>query len=601
MLWFAKWWRRTHLGDERELAMKAALETLERRPAEPADEFLSWAAEQYQPHLPDLLVGIDVSSGQPLRLRVDQLAGVHRWTVGATGSGKSAQLVGEEIQLIWPWNPFGLVHFDAKGESAEWLTDLFIPWVLINWENPKAIGDLLAGMRVINPFDPMGMPPLNILELPEGSNIELHAREVSSLIAESVQVGSDNWGPRMSNVVSYALRAALNIGGLSLLEVRSMLSNPEYLNGLLRHITDPDVKEYFVYRFPSENKEAIRAVISRLDLLLLGDTKRVLCTPGCTDFGELLDAPISIINLGNAPRGAEFLTKWWMQVCVRGLSRAILSRKDTKRPVFCVLDEWWMGVDKDLAEHFERLLTLARHKNVALWLINQLPSQIGSRSSSLLSTVKNSCGIHSVFRQSHEDASAMAYMMPVSPNMRVKKDPDGPAYETRPLRPDEQRRAHTEELSRLQERHFWLYPKILGHQAIRLRAPDVPFKEARDFLRQHRELHVHMLNLTRGRRRGFSVEELDFCIATRRERMQQVMAGVDCSPNPWVTLPTPELVSAAEHRSPSAPKLHTQDSSRSSKLPPKKQNKQTQPILEDKSSAKKQRHKSKKNGSPILG
>lgn len=46
-------------------------------------------------------------------------------------------------------------------------------------------------------------------------------------------------------------------------------------------------------------------------------------------------------------------------------------------------------------KNFERLLALARHKRVGLWLVNQLSAQIGSRFPELLTVLRDSCASES--------------------------------------------------------------------------------------------------------------------------------------------------------------------------------------------------------------
>lgn len=113
----------------------------------------------------------------------------------------------------------------------------------------------------------------------------------------------------MLNVLVFVLNPTIAFGCIFLLGVRSLLVKPEYLNGLLRFVRDPEVKEYFVYRFPSENQDSIQAVASRRDLLLLEDAARILRAPDCLDFGELIEKRVAVIDVGNPPHGAEFLSE----------------------------------------------------------------------------------------------------------------------------------------------------------------------------------------------------------------------------------------------------------------------------------------------------
>jgi hypothetical protein len=525
MSWLESLIRRLFVGDEKKLADASIERRIERLygHSEVAD-FCKRLGSTQDDHL------IGFTEEGPLFVPVERMHGVHRWVTGSTGSGKSAQIFHEEIDLIDPSGARGLVHVDVKDESARWFTDLFLPALGMTMEWDDAV-DLIGGLCVVNPFADNYLPGLNILTPTPGFAPGLHAREVVGLVSEALGRTAGSFGPRMSGVLQYAVRAAIDIGNLSLFEVRALITRADYLQAQLRHIKDPDARDYFIYRFPSENRESVRAVANRLDQLLLPGTARILCARDTLDFSALIENPLTIINVGGAPRGAEFLTNWWLGIIVRGLARAIMTRPQGRHPVFCVLDEWWTALGQDLAEHFERLLSLARFKNVALWLINQLPSQVSSKSPSLLATIKNACGLQSAFRQSFEDARQLAYMLPTDPLARKLKDPLGPAWDHKPKSDSEQKRELDEELAHLPERHFWFYPKALGSRAIEMLAPTVPFEDAEYFAAK---APPALQELCRGQGFGYAPAQLDETMAIRRAWMEAVARGsVDCPSPVW--------------------------------------------------------------------
>ncbi len=514
--------RRLFVGSKVELTESAADYLHEQMEPDPTLLLLQDLEERAAGDRFRVVVGaIEEATDYSVSIPVHEMYAVHRWCIGGTGSGKSAQLLAEEIQLIGPGMPWSVVHVDAKGESARWITDLLLPALLADADD-EIITEMLEGLNVVSPFDERNLPEMNLLLPVPGMSRSLQAKEIANLISEALGPMGSDWGIRMMGILLNGLRLALSVGGLSLMELRSALINERYLNGLLAQVEDYDVKEYFVYRFPHEPTESIQAVIARLDMLLFEDTARVLCAPRCLSYSYLLEGPLTVINLGGAPRGAEFLTRFWISVFVRGLARAIHSRKDTRRPVFAALDEWWLGLDADLAGDFESLLTLARHKNVALWLINQLPAQVASRSASLLATIENSCGFQTIFRQSPSDARRFNHIYPVSEHFRKKKTPDSPKYDTRIARDEEQRKHYGEELIRLPNRHFWFYPRALGRPGVKLIAPDVPFEE---MVRAARRASPELRALCRGHGGGSSAKELDDVVAQRRHQIREIAGG----------------------------------------------------------------------------
>jgi hypothetical protein len=537
------------LGSPHELASDAdAYRKERRRGATPESALLQRLADTSPPHV---VLGT-IQSGHPVELPVRDLVGVQRWTVGATGAGKSAQVLAEEIQLIEPHAPWSMVHVDAKSESAGWLTDLFVPVLLAQWDSEAAIEEFVDGYQVINPFETSALPELNVLVNERGAPQALLAKEIAGLIAESLGPQGASFGIRMEGVLTYALRLALAIGGLSLLEVRSLLLNPAYLNGLLRFCDDPDVREYFVYRFPKEPSASIHAVVARLDLLLmLPDTQRVLCAPGCVDIAGALDGSLTVIDVGSPPRGAEAIGSWWMGLFVRRLARSIMGRPvgEETKPAFVIMDEWWTGLDAELAHHFERLLTLARYKRVGLWLINQLAGQVGNRFPGLLATLKNSCAMQIAFRQSFDDAKAMEHLLPVTGEREVLREPGGPPWNTRVAKPTEEKQLLKAELARMPERQFWFLWASSGLPAVHLHAPDVPFEEAK---RIRDQLSPDLLAFCRRGRGGVSARALDSVLEHRRAHMRALEAGNVAHAFPDFSAPPPVVLSSGRE-TPSAP------------------------------------------------
>jgi|GEM_PF-3218397 len=539
--------RRLFVGNERVLARNALeREALERFRETAEFRLLEQLHERRQE--PCVEVGWTMEAEAPAEIAISDLIGVPRWTTGATGSGKSVQTMAEEAQLILPGVPFPLVHLDAKSESSRWLKELFVPWLTFTWEEDEAIS-FYRDYLVLDPFNPDRLPPLNILSGNEGTPHGLAAREIMMLVAENLSGVGSAFGLRMQTLLEWALRLALSVDGLSLLEVRQLILDERYRHGLLRFCGDADVRDYFIHRFDKENAATVHAVLARLDsLLLVPDTTRCLAAPGCVNLEACLESGVTILELGDAPHGAEFLGSFWLGFFVRGLARAIMGRPVTRETpgTFVVMDEWWTALGESLAQHFERLLTLARYKRVSLWLLNQLPAQIGRRYPALLATLKNSAGIQLAFRQSHEDAAALAHMFAADEHIRVPKTLDSPKYETRRARPEEIRQRRVDQLSRLPDRHFWFYYPKAGLDAVQLQATDVPFDRIR---RQVDKLPGWFRDLGMGGSySGMSRAVLDEVIRMRRAHMRAVAAGHATAGAPDFLAEPTEVVAESESR-----------------------------------------------------
>ncbi len=443
-----------------------------------------------------------------VEIPLHELIGVALSTMGGTGSGKSAANLALELSLFQKEMPASFWKIDGKGESAPWLTEDFLPAILSQWPS-KDVDSFFGRYRVIDPFDPSNLPQLNVLHPIPGVPAPLQAKEVAVLLAETLGTGGV-MGHRMTTVLTFAVRLALSIGGLSLLEVKTLLTNSNYLQGLLPNATDPEVREYFAYRFPKESKEALQAVISRLDLILLvPDTARVLCAPESIDIAATLEDGVAISNFGNLPHGAEYLGQFWFGFMFRALARAVMSRPvapETK-PLFACVDEWQVGLSEDLANHFERLLTLSRFKKVSWLLTNQLAGQIGSRYPQLLATLKNSAGIQMAFRQSHEDALALKHMLPK------------PKTQSRPGKQAGTMEDAIHEFARLPDRTFYFYWKKRGLEAVKLVSPTVNFAEAK---RLADKAPKEIRDACQGKRHGLSRSALDRILEQRRVQIDAV-------------------------------------------------------------------------------
>lgn len=441
---------------------------------------------------------------QLLSLPRSAFVGRSLWTTGATGSGKSAYTLGLLLQFLTPKQRWPLVVVDGKSELAPWLTEEFLPATLAGW--PAAEREaLLAELTVVQSFAPSRLPALNVLTPVPGLSPALQAKEITTVITEALGSGAQV-GLRMETILLHVLQLALLVGDLSLLEVRGILSSEAYRLRLVRQCPDPELRSYFSERFARERGESVQALLSRLDLLLLSpDAKRALSAKGMLDVPALLERGVSVIDVGSPPRGAEELGQFWMGILVPAVARAIMGRSPEaakRQPALVVIDEWQTGLDAQLAQHFERLLTLARFKRVSLWLVNQLPAQVGAKHPTLLATLKNSAGLQVAFRQSLEDARTLAPLLP--------SEAEGAEVGLA---------ERAAALTRLPERTCYLAVRALGLSAVKLRAPTVAFENVKEAARA---APVEVRGACRvGAVPAPPVAELDAVIAERLARMEQ--------------------------------------------------------------------------------
>jgi hypothetical protein len=127
------------------------------------------------------------------------------------------------------------------------------------------------------------------------------------------------------------------------------------------------------------------------------------------------------------------------------IQRAIFARRVTEHspPVRIIADEFQEMLSPDVADDFERVLTLARSQKAFLTVLFQQAASVEKVSSTLLRVIKTNSNYHVAFRANDEDVRAMSHVLPVTG--RVPRETSGfPDPRTPPtfLTPEEERRAH---------------------------------------------------------------------------------------------------------------------------------------------------------------
>ncbi len=129
-----------------------------------------------------------------------------------------------------------------------------------------------------------------------------------------------------------------------------------------------------------------------------------------------------------------------------------------------MFEEFQEGLARHQVDQFGRLLALARYKRVALWFVNQEPSQVASVDPSLVRALRTNTGIETAFRCNVEDARAFAHALPV---------PTGERDVARA------RHALVEEMTRLPRRTYRLWLRQAPFRAQKVRAPRIDLDDLR--------------------------------------------------------------------------------------------------------------------------
>ena len=422
-----------------------------------------------------------VPVGVPLR----ELAGAgHALVLGGTGAGKTRVVAGVIQQLLrrlahGASSP-GLWVVDHKSELVGLVREILAG---IAAELPAPSGErLLNKLVVFNPFS-QWLVPMQILSPEPGVAPQVQAFEVTSLVD---RLGGAELGVRQDSFLFHLILLGIT-KRLSLPQVASLLTNPTELAAMAATSPDPEVQAYFrgTNRLSQSSMEGVAARLHRL--LRLPSTRLMLGARDTVSFRRLLaEGRIVLVDVGSPPLGCEDLGRFWAGLATLKLVRAIFERThaEAARPVSIFVDEWQEGLlsGGEIAENYERVLSMARSRGVSFCLISQSLAGAAKVSSSLPKVVATNTNLQLLFRASEEDARAMAHLLPVTG--RRPREAVLPWEERRGspfLSRSEEITYLQEEVVRLPSRVFYLWNRTRPYQAELVRALHVaPGRPPRD-------------------------------------------------------------------------------------------------------------------------
>jgi hypothetical protein len=200
-------------------------------------------------------------------------------------------------------------------------------------------------------------------------------------------------------------------------------------------------------------------------------------------FSDAMTSGTLLFSAGAPPAGNEDVQKGWLRYSVKQLERAVFRRThaDNACPLVVLMDEFQealgagIGAAMDPGESFERLLTLAASRGVALWLITQSLARVAKVASTLPSVISTNAGIQLIGRTSAADAHTLASggILPltgrkVRANVAPWEAPRDPF-----LSRDEELRELARELQQLPPRTFYLQMRSKPYPAQRVRVREL--------------------------------------------------------------------------------------------------------------------------------
>src|SRR5258706_504008 len=300
---------------------------------------------------------------KPFGIRARDRLG-HLYVIGKTGTGKSTLLLNMAISDIQ--NGYGLCIIDPHGDVAE---------TILNYIPKERINDVIY----FNPADlayPIAFNPL------KGIHPDYHHLVTSGLVGTFKKIWADSWGPRLEYILRFALMTLLSFPNATLLDVQPLLTDTDFRNQVLSHITNPHIISFWKNEFakysPALRSEAIAPILNKTGLFLtsiplrniVGQKNRTFKMQQVMDEGKILIANLSKGNIGedaSSLLGSMLVTS----IQLAALHRA-RQKEHERKPFFLFVDEMHSFVSLS----FTDILAEARKYNLSLFLAHQYIDQL---------------------------------------------------------------------------------------------------------------------------------------------------------------------------------------------------------------------------------
>jgi len=291
----------------------------------------------------------------------------HMYLIGKTGMGKSTTIENMIVDDIRKGK--GVALIDPLGDLVERVID-FIPSYRIN--------DVIY----FNPADLDYPIAFNVLEAVDPTHRHL---VTSGLIAVFKKIWIDSWGPRLEYLLRNTILALLEYPGSTLLGVTRMLVDKEYRRKVVRRITDPVVKAFWVNEYSAYSNqfrtEAISPIQNKVGQFLSSSVIRNIVgqSKSTIDMREIMDnGKILLLNLSKGRIG-EDNSSLLGAMMVTKIQLAAMSRVDIpeekRRDFYLYVDEF----QNFATESFATILSEARKYRLNLIMAHQYIEQLDEK------------------------------------------------------------------------------------------------------------------------------------------------------------------------------------------------------------------------------
>lgn len=322
----------------------------------------------------------------------------HLYMIGQTGTGKTTLFLNMIVQDIHAGRGVGVV--DPHGDLIEDIL-LHIP--------PERHKDVI----LFDPRDTERPLGFNILETRDPAQQDLVVNEVVQILQKlAARLNPESVGPMFEHYLRNALLALSEDDGATLIDVPRMFVDQEFRHGVLQHVSDPTVRQFWDREFAQSQRGQMSAdmlsyVISKMGRFIGNRVMRNIIGQAHSSFdvrAVMDEGKILLCNLSKGLLG-DINSDLLGFVLVSKLQVAALGRADVaesqRRDFSLYLDEF----QNFTTDSIVTILSEARKYGLALHLTHQFIQQLDDE---IREAVFGNVGTVVSFRVGVDDAEVLA-------------------------------------------------------------------------------------------------------------------------------------------------------------------------------------------------